>query len=319
MDRRTLLGSLAASAALLGGCGRSDRRVIGVAPKGTSSVYWEGAHAGALAAGERFDVDILWNGPPDETEYARQIQIVETMLNRQVSGLVISPSDENALVGVVQRAQAAGVPVAVFDSGLASDDYISFVSTDNRQAGVMGAETVNELVGGSGEVGMVMQVAGSASTSRREEGFTAALAERFAGLEIVNRQYCQADRARALAVAEDMLTAHPNLAALFCSSEAATLGASQALRARSAAGRVRLVGFDSSPRLQKGLADGVIDALIVQDPYGMAFKAVETIIQALDGQTPPKQIDSPARVVRKADLDDPEVQRLLNPAQSSPV
>lgn len=312
MHRRTLLRGLAASTTLLAACGRSDRRVIGVAPKGTNSIYWQAARAGALAAGEEFGVDILWNGPPDETEYARQIQIVETMLNRRVAGLVLSPTDENALVGVVKKARAAGVPVTVFDSGIATDDYVSFVATDNRKAGAMAAETIAELTGG-GEVGMVMHVPGSASTSRREEGFEEAVAERFSGLEIVNRQYCQSDRARALAVTEDMLTAHPELAALFCSSEAATVGASQAVRARGVAGRVKVVGFDASPRLQQSLADGVIDALVVQNPYRMTFRAVETVLEALAGRTPPKRIDSPARVVRATDLDDPEVQRLLNP------
>ena len=79
------------------------------------------------------------------------------------------------------------------------------------------------------------------------------------------------------------------------------------------AGKIKLVGFDASPSLQKNLREGVIDALVVQDPFKMGFMGVETLVKKLAGETPPKHIDSPSRVVRAADLDTAEVQRLLNP------
>ncbi len=294
-------------------CNRSDRTVIGVAPKGTSSIFWQAVHAGVIAAGEEYDVDILWNGPPQETEYARQIQIVESMINRRVDGIVLSPSESTALVGVVERAGELGIPVTVFDSGIDTDNYVCFVATDNVGAGRLAAETLNDMLGGKGKIAMVKHVPGSASTGNREIGFHAALEEEYTGLEIVNEQYCMSDRTRALSITEDMLTAHPELDALFCSSEAATVGASQAVRAREMAGKVKIMGFDASPTLQKNLREGIIDALIVQDPYNMGYRGVETVVQKLRGETPPKKIDSPARVVRAADIDTPEVQRLLNP------
>jgi len=294
-------------------CNRSDRTIIGVAPKGTSSIFWQSVHAGALAAGEQYDVDILWNGPPREIEYARQIQIVESMINRQVDGIVISPSESTALVGVVERAYALGIPVTVFDSGIDTENYVCFVATDNVGAGHLAAKTLSEMIGGVGKIAMLKHVPGSASTGNREVGFHAALDETYTGLEIVNEQYCMSDRTKALAIAEDMLTAHPELDAIFCSSEAATVGASQAVKAREMAGKIKLLGFDASPTLQQNLRDGIIDALIVQDPYNMGFKGVETVVQKLRGESPPKKIDSPTRVITAADLDSPEVQRLLNP------
>ncbi|MEZ5362101.1 MAG: substrate-binding domain-containing protein [Bryobacterales bacterium] len=158
---------------------------------------------------------------------------------------------------------------------------------------------------------------GSLSTSRREEGFHAAVESTYPDLKIVNEQFCMSDRARALAVAEDMLTAHPQLSGLFSSSEAATVGAAQALRARGLAGKVKLVGFDASPELQEGLRDGVIDALVVQDPFFMGFRGVETIIEKLRGETPEKRIDSPARAVTKADLDSRKCRNSSPPTWSS--
>lgn len=314
MRRRTVLRNLLASVApLLACCRRSEQRIIGVAPKGTSSDFWQSVQAGALAAGREFDVEIQWNGPSEETEFARQIQIVESMINAQVDGIVLSPTESRALVDVVERAMSMGVPVTIFDSAIETDNFVSYVATNNLEAGRMAAARVAELLSGAGQVAMVKHVPGSRSTGDREQGFEEALKQNHAGLKIVASQYCMSDRARALRVAEDMLTAHPGLNAMFCSSEAATVGAARAVRSRNAAERVKLVGFDSSPGQIQDLKDGVINSLVVQDPFQIGYLGVKTIVQYLDGETPPKQIDSPARIVTAADLDAPEVQKLLNP------
>ncbi len=309
MDRRAFLAALAASAA----CQRSNKTVIGVVPKGTVTVYWQAVRAGSEAAARDAGVEILWNGPVQETDYARQIQIVDSMINSRLDGIVLAPCDSNALVGVVERAAREGVPVSIFDSGIETENYVSYVATNNEDAGRLAARKVAELIGEKGPVAIVRHVPGSDSTGRRERGFEAELKEKFPGLEIVAEQYCQGDRARALAVAEDILTAHTDLAAFFCSSESSTVGTARAIRGRDKAGAVKVVGFDASPDQQDDLRDDVISALVVQDPRRIGYVGVETIMKKLRGETPEKRIDLPARVVTAADLDDPEVQRLLNP------
>jgi ribose transport system substrate-binding protein len=294
-------------------CRRSTKKVIGVAPKGTSSIFWQSVQAGVVAAGRDFDVEILWNGPPDETEYARQIQIVEAMINRGVDGIVLSPTQSTALVAVVERAANLGIPVTIFDSGIDTERYVSYVATNNRAAGGLSATTVAGLLDGKGKVAMVRHAPGSDSTDNRERGFQERLKQQYPGIAVVAEQYCMSDRARALAVSENMLNANPGLQAFFCSSEAATVGAAQVVRARGLEGKLRVVGFDASPTLQQDLKEGIIDALVVQDPYQIGYVGVKTVVQKLNGETPPKHIEMPARVVRAADLRDSEVQKLLNP------
>jgi ribose transport system substrate-binding protein len=312
MQRRAFLSFCALGAAWTG-CGRSGKRVIGVAPKGTSSIFWQSVQAGVLAAGRDFDVDILWNGPPAETDYARQIQIVEAMINRGVDGIVLSPTQTTALVAVVERAASLGIPLTIFDSGIDTDRYVSYVATNNAAAGALAADTVAELLGGQGPVALVRHSPGSDSTDSRERGFREQLQNRHPGVAVVAEQYCMSDRARALAVSENMLNANPGLQAFFCSSEAATIGAAQVVRVRNLQGKLRLVGFDASTTLQQDLKEGVIDALVVQDPFQIGYVGVKTVVEHLNGGTPPKQIAMPARVVRARDLADPEVQKLLNP------
>jgi ribose transport system substrate-binding protein len=298
---------------LLGGCERRSRLVIGVVPKGQAHVFWQTVHAGAAAAGRELGVEIRWNGPAMETEFSRQIQIVESMINGRVNGIVLAPTDRTALVGVVNRAVREGIPVVIFDSGLDADVYTSFVATDNYGGGRMAARRVGRILAGKGSVAMLMNMPGSASTQEREKGFADAIAREFPGIQIAARQFGLSDRAKSLGVAEDILTANPALNAIFASNEPGSVGAAQALKSRRVAGKVKLVAFDASPTLIEDLKTGVVDSLIVQDPFQIGYTAVKAIVARLHGQTPPKKTDLPARLVTAADLTRPEVQQLLNP------
>src|ERR1700716_3401388 len=90
--------------ALFTACQSSRKKVIGVVPKGTSHIFWQSVQAGAIAAGQELGVEVVWNGPAQETEYGRQIQIVDSMIARRVDGLAVAASDRTALVAPIERA-----------------------------------------------------------------------------------------------------------------------------------------------------------------------------------------------------------------------
>src|SRR5260221_11991666 len=108
---------LLASVAAVAGCGRRTRKVIAVIPKGTSHLFWISVQTGVLAAGKELGVDIDWNGPNQETEYSRQIEIMDSMIARHVDGIAVAASDRKALLGSLNRASAPGIPVPAFGSG----------------------------------------------------------------------------------------------------------------------------------------------------------------------------------------------------------
>ena len=160
---------------------------------------------------------------------------------------------------------------------------------------------------------MLMHAPGSGSTTEREKGFDAVMAKEFPRIAIVARQFGMSDRARSMAAAEDMFTAHPDLDGIFASAESGTVGTSQAVKSRGLKGKIKFVGFDSSESLVEDLEAGVIDALVVQDPFKIGHDAVKTLVDKLNGSTPPKRIDCPAAVITAAELKTPEAQRLLRP------
>jgi len=298
---------------LAAGCSREKRRVIAVIPKSTSHLFWVATEAGARAAGQRFNVEILWNGPASETDYSRQIQIVDSMISRRVDGIALAAADRQGLVGSVDRAVAQGIPVTIFDSGLDSENYLTFVATNNYEAGRMAARELAGLVGGKGLIAVVLHVPGSRSSMDREKGFEEAIAREFPDIRIVAQQFGMSDRAKAMAVTENILTANPDLAGLFASAEPSSMGAALALKSRGLSGKIKFVSFDSSASLVEDLRGGVISAMVVQDPFRIGFEAVKTLVDKMEGKTPPKRMDLHARIVHAGDLDQPDVRRLLSP------
>ena len=315
LHRRLLLGlCIALLAPAWVACRDANaKRRIGVVPKAVAHVFWQTVHAGAVAAGREADIEIEWIGPPQETDFSRQIEIVDSMINSRMDGIVLAPTEATALVRSVERAAEQGIPLTIFDSGVNTENYVSYVSTNNYQAGVLGARKLAELIGNEGKIVMVKMVPGSSSTMEREKGFEDTLAREFPEIEIADARYCMSDRAKALEVSENMLTAHTDLDAIFASAEPATVGAAKAVRSRQLADQVLLVGFDFSDTIEQDLTDGVTDAVVVQDPFQIGYTAVQTIVKALNGETPEKRIETPIHVLTADDLARPEIDELLHP------
>src|ERR1700704_407666 len=146
--------------ALLTGCHNSKKKVIGVVPKGTSHIFWQSVQAGAISAGRDLDVEVLWNGPSQETEYSRQVQIVDSMVARGVDGLAVAATDRTALSQSIDRASKAGIQATIFDSGVDTENYLTFVATKNYEGGEIAARKLGELIHGKGKVAVVMNAPG---------------------------------------------------------------------------------------------------------------------------------------------------------------
>jgi ribose transport system substrate-binding protein len=319
---RTLLAWVLGLSAISGACNGSREdggTTIAVIPKGTSHVFWQSIHAGAAKAAEEFQVAIIWRGPLREDDRASQIAEVEGFITRGVSGIVLAPLDEAALVGPVRDAQRAEIPVVIIDSGLKGGDYVSFVATDNRQGGRIAGDALAKLLPNGGKAVVLRYAEGSASTIEREEGFLEELAKR-TNIEVVSsNQYGGADVEGAYKKAEAMLHRfrRPDGAigvdGIFTSNESSTLAMLRVLQDSGWAGKVRFIGFDASETLVKGMSDGHINGLVVQDPVKMGYLGVKAMVDHLGGRPVEKRIDTGVQLVTRDRINDPEVKELLHP------
>lgn len=311
-SRRDFVAAVAgALSGVVAGCNRTTKKSIAVIPKGRAHLFWQSIHAGAVMASREDDVDIVWNGPATETDYNGQLQIVDAMINRKADAICLAPIDKKAMVSVVDRAVAQKIPVIIFDSGVDTDKFTSQVATDNYKAGVMGAERMGKILGGKGKVVIVAVQPGAASTMARELGFEETIVRSFPNIKIVDKRYGMSDFAQSLKVAENMLTAFPDLNGLFASNESSAVGAAQALKARS--GKVKMVGFDWSAALVEDVRNGLVDSLVVQNPFKMGYESVKTAVKAIRGEAVAKMNDLAPRLIVREVLDNPDVKELLNP------
>jgi ribose transport system substrate-binding protein len=303
-------------------CGQSAQpgtKTIAVIPKGTSHSFWQSIHAGAEKAAQELGVEIIWRGPLREDERSAQIAEVEGFISRRVDGIVLAPLDDTALATPVADATRAGIPVVIIDSALKGTDFVSFVATDNYASGRLAGEGMARLLPNGGKIVVLRYAEGSASTSERESGFLDAVAQH-KNLEVVSaNQYGGADVEGAYKKSEVLLSrfkkpdGSPDVAGVFCPNESTSLAMLRVLEDSRWAGKLRFIGFDTSDTLEKGLRDGHIDGLVLQDPVKMGYLGVKTMVAHLAGQPIEKRIDTGVRLVTRADMDTPEVLELLRP------
>jgi ribose transport system substrate-binding protein len=304
-----------------GGGGRpaSGKLTIAVIPKGTSHVFWQSIHAGAVKAAREVGAEVIWRGPLREDDRDSQVSEVEGFVSRGVSGIVLAPLDDSALVGPVTSAMQNKIPVVIIDSGLKGGDFVSFVATDNGKGGRLGAEHLARALGGKGKVVMLRYAEGSASTNEREDGFLEAM-KASPGIQVVSsNQYGGADVEGAYKKSETLLSNYKkpdgslSIDGIFTPNESTSFAMQRVLQDNGWAGKVRFVGFDASENLVKGLRDGQIDALVVQDPINMGYLGLKTLVAHIKGQPVEKRIDTGVRVATKENMDSPDMKDVLHP------
>ena len=300
-----------------GGSPKASVTKIAVIPKGTTHEFWKTVHAGAAKAAQEQKVEIVWKGPLKEDDLKAQIDVVQSFTAQGVSGIVLAPLSDKALGGAVKGAVASKIPVVIFDSDLEGQDHASFVATDNFAAGKMAGEHMATLLGGKGNVVMLRYQEGSASTTKREQGFVEAL-KAHPGVHLVSdNRFGGATTGSAFTAGENLLTAQKaatgGVNGVFAPNESTTFGMLLAIRKAGLGKKMKFVGFDSSEKLVGALRDGDLDGLILQDPFNIGYLAVKTMAAHLRGEPIEKRIDTGARLVKKSNMDDPAMKELLEP------
>jgi ribose transport system substrate-binding protein len=317
-----------------GHAGEAGARIrIAVVPKGTTHEFWKSVHAGAVKAARELDVDVVWKGSLREDDLKGQIDVVQSFVAQAVSGVVVAPLSDKGLVGSVKAAAAEHIPVVVFDSNLASDDYVSFVATDNEAAGKIAAEALAARIvgtpvarmtadaGGRGKplasVVVLRYQEGSASTNLREKGFVDAIRANPTLKLASDSQYGGATTETAEKASENLLAAQRadsgGVQGIFAPNESTTFGMLLALRKAGLAGKVHLVGFDASDKLVQAVRAGEIDALVVQRPFEMGYLSVKAMVTFVRGGVVERRIDTGSTLVTRDNLDAPGIQALVSP------
>lgn len=320
---RRLIHSLSVWLTIASACGAAaaPAYTIAVIPKGTTHEFWKAINAGAVKAQQELNsegnkVEIIWKGPLREDDREQQLQVVENFTTRHVSAIVLAPLDSQALVRPVHRAIQAKVPVVIMDSDLKSDEYVSFVATDNYKGGRLAGDEMGRLLGGKGNVILLRYAVGSASTEAREAGFLDALKEHYPNVRIISSdQHAGATRELAYQASQNLLNRFSReVQGVFCPCEPPTIAMTKALRDIGlAGGKVKMIGFDSGSQSVLDLKNGDVQALVVQNPMLMGYLGVMTAVKHLKGEKVDKRIDTGVSLITRENMDQPAMKELLYP------
>ena len=241
-----------------------DTVKVAVVVKAVTSDYWKLVGAGvdqAMIDDPTIEAEFL--GPNEETDIEGQIRIIEAQISAKVDALAVAPSQADQLAPTLQKAVDAGIPVVLIDTNIDTFEAKSaFVGTDNRLGGTMAGEFIAGKLQAGDEVAIIRGAAGDPVHNLREEGATEALEA--AGLVVVAVQPADSDRAKGQTVAENLLTANPNLKAIYATNDEMALGALNA--AKSAGLSLVIVGFDASPDALTSIEAGELSGSVAQFP-----------------------------------------------------
>ena len=321
--RKTCLALLSLAAA----CSTAPRETtkatpvykIAVIPQGATHEFWKSIHAGAIKAAEDLkaqgvEVTLIWKAPLREDDREQQVQVVEGFLAQGISGIVLAPFDRRALVRPVEEAKRAGIPTVVLDSGLDSDQVVSFLASNNHHGGELAADHMAKLLAGKGKVLLLRYQEGVASTEAREQGFVDRI-KTHPGIELISSdQYAGATRDTAKTAAENLLNRYGNqIQGIFTPNESSTSGALLALEDLKKAGKITFIGFDTSDAFITAMRAGTLHGIVVQNPFRMGELGVRTMVDHLQGKPVEKQVDTGVQLISPETLDAPESQQLLHP------
>ncbi|CAN7617915.1 MULTISPECIES: ABC transporter substrate-binding protein [Neorhizobium] len=288
---------------------------IAVIVKTVNSTFWQNVQKGADAAMKAGGGSntMTFQGPAAESAIADQVNMVENAVNRKVSGIVLAPSDPDALVPAVKKAWEARIPVIIVDSLLAKGSeqyYQSFLATDNKKAGELAAKALIDKVGKEGKIAVMSYVAGAGSEIGRVGGFTDYIKAN-SKLTIVGPFYSQSQMATALNQTTDVLAANSDLKGIFGANEPTAIGMGRALKQSGKAGKVVAIGFDGNQDLQEFVKDGTLSAIAVQGSFQMGELGVKTVLQSINKEKVEKFVDTGVVVVTKDNIDKPEAKNVL--------
>jgi len=287
---------------------------IAVIVKTVNSDFWQNVKKGANAGvTDAKGYTATFQGAASDTDLAGQVALVENAINRKVAGIVLAPSDPEALVPVMKKAWEAKIPLILIDSlaaDSAKDYYQSFLATDNATAGELCAKALIAKVGPTGKIAVMSYTAGSGSEIGRVGGFKKYI-EANSKLQIVGTFYSNSQMGTALNQTTDVLAANPDIKGLFGANEPTAIGMGRALVQSGKAGKVAAIGFDGNADLQGFIKDGTLEAIAVQSAYQMGFLGVQTVVNVVNKKPVPKFLDTGVVMVTKANIDKPEAKNVL--------
>lgn len=243
---------------------------------------------------DEYKVEIVASAPPSEDGVNEQITMFESYLENGVDGVMIVPCGTAEVVDTIKKANEKNVPVICLDTNADEGaDVTAFIGTNNYDGGKLAGEwTVSNI---NGQVAMITGTLGNQCHTDRTNGYLDGI-KGASNIKLVGDvQPCNGDQGTAMGIAENLLTAYPQLQCIYVTSDVGAMGAATAVKA---SGRdVKVIGFDGSPNGAQSILDGGMTATVAQTPGVMAEEGVKALFNLVVNDTPAEDMYTPCTMV----------------------
>jgi ribose transport system substrate-binding protein len=287
----------------------ADEPYIPLISKGFQHQFWQAVKAGAEQSAKENHVRITFEGPETEAMVDKQIDMLSAALAKKPQALGIAALDSKAAIPLLKRAQSNKIPIIAFDSGVDSDIALTTCATDNIAAAALAADKMAEMIGDSGEVGLIVHDQTSRTGVDRRDGFLNEMKSKHPNVKIVGVQYGGGDHLKSAEIAKTMLQANPNLKGIFGANEGSAEGA--AIGVKESGKKVVLIGYDSGKEQKEDISSGLMAGAITQNPVGIGKCVVDSAVKALKGEKLPKKVDTGFYWYDKTNMSDPKIAAVL--------
>ena len=284
---------------------------IPIISKGFQHQFWQAVKAGAEQAATDLNVDITFEGPETEAMVDKQIEMLQTALDKNPAAICLAALDSKAVVPLLEKAKAAGIPIIGFDSGVDSDIPATTAATDNLAAAGEAADKMAELIGDAGPVAVIVHDQTSRTGIDRRDGFVNRMKEAHPNVEIVDIQYGAGDQLKSTDLAKAIIQAHPDLKGFFGANEGSIIGVLNAVKELGMEGKITVIGYDAGKQQMDAIRAGTEAGAITQNPVGIGYKCVESAVKAINGETLDKVTDTGYFWYDATNIDSDEIKPLL--------
>jgi len=300
----TILSMVLSSAAV-----SAQTMYVPLISKGFQHQFWKAVQLGAERAGKDLGITITFEGPETEAMVDKQMDQLSAAIAKKPTAIGFAAVDSKAAIPILKKAQAAGIPVIAFDSGVDSDIPLTTCTTDNIAAAGLAADMMAKAIGSTGEVAVIVHDQTSRTGIDRRDGFLLGM-KKYPNIKVVSVQYGGGDQLKSTDLAKSILQAYPNLKGFFGANEGSIIGVLNGVK-ETKRSKVIVIGYDAGKQQKDAIRSGAEYGAITQDPVGMGYKTVISAFMAVKGIYLPKVTDTGFKWYDKSNIDAPELGPLL--------
>lgn len=326
MERRSVLKSAVALATVAAiGVGTTtafaqEKHSIALIPGLTTDAFYITMRKGAQAAADALGAELIFQGGPEFNPVV-QVPVLDAIIARKPSAILIAPTDTTQLVEPLRKAHDAGIPVITVDTFIGTGNYqtgagdadfpLSYIASDNILGGKMAARALAAAIGGEGKVYVSNVKPGISTTDQREEGFKAAMAEEFPKITVLETQFNENDANKAASQLQAVFARNSDLKGVFGANLFSALGAGNGVQQAGQTGTIKVVAFDAPTSIVDNIKSGLVDVAIAQHPAEIGYYGVVSAFAHLTGQSIPVSIGTGFTVIDKSNVDNPDVAKFI--------